>query len=273
MLRWIERELAAGRLTRAPNQLRFWRSVEALQWLELGDINRASETLEHAGGRDFWFDSYQARLLFRLGDWQAATLLEERALEVSRGHGDRWNGTFHARVMASMTRVMGDFGRAEQLAVEVCRATAESGHVVLEADARGELARICAATERTAHARQHVDRARALLPSAENWRGLGGSLVLADAVISAAEGSIARAAGLFEAALTTAQHLATPWLEADVWLEWGRALVQSGAPGDAAAKLEAADEVYVRCGAGRAWRERVAVVRATSSIVREPGAR
>jgi hypothetical protein len=115
MLRWIERELAAGRLNRARNHFIFWRAVEALQWLELGEISRASQILEQDGGRDFWSDSYQARLLFRLGDWQAATAFEERALEVSRGHGDRWNWTFHARSLATMNRTLGDFGRAEQL--------------------------------------------------------------------------------------------------------------------------------------------------------------
>ena len=263
MLRWIERELVAGRVSRARNQLLFWRAEEALQWLELGDIGRAREILEHDGGRSFWFDSYQARLLFRVGDWQAATTLQERALEVSRGQGDRWNVTRHARLLASMNRTLGDFERAEQLAAEVCLVAAESGYIVLEAGARVELARICAATGRTAHARQNVDRARALLPSTENWRVLGGFLVLADAVTTAAEGSIARAARLFEEALATAQRHATPWFEADVLVEWGRALAQAGARGDATAKLDAADDIYLRCGAGSAWRERVADVRST----------
>jgi hypothetical protein len=45
MLRWIERELAAGRLNRARNHFIFWRAVEALQWLELGEIGRASRIL------------------------------------------------------------------------------------------------------------------------------------------------------------------------------------------------------------------------------------
>jgi tetratricopeptide (TPR) repeat protein len=187
---------------------------------------------------------YQARLLFRLGDWQAATTLQERALEVSRGQGDRWNLTFHARVLASMNRFLGDLARAEQLAAEVCLIAAESGYVVLEADARVELARICAATLRTADARQNVDRARALLPSTENWRVLGGLLALADVVTSAAEGSSTRAARLFEEPLAAAHRHATPWFEADVLVEWGGALAQYGASGDAAAKLEAADETF-----------------------------
>jgi hypothetical protein len=168
-----------------------------------------------------------------------------------------------------MNRTQGDFGRAEQLAVEVCVVGAESGYVVLEADARVELARICAATGRVADSRQNVDRAWALLPGTENWRGLGGGLVLADAVTTAAEGSSARAAGLFEKALATAQRHATPWLEADVFVEWGRALSQSGS-GDAAAKLDAADAIYARCGAGPAWRERVAIVRSTLASASPP---
>jgi hypothetical protein len=71
---------------------------------------------------------------------------------------------------------------------------------------------------------------------------------------------------VFEEALATAQRHATPWSEADVLVEWGRALARSGARGDAAAKLDAADDIYVRCGAGSAWRERVADVRSTLSI-------
>jgi tetratricopeptide (TPR) repeat protein len=265
MLRWIDRELVAGRVNRARNQLLYWRSIEALQWLELGEIGRAREVLEQDGGRSFWFDSYQARLLFRLGDWPAATTLQERALELSRAQGDRWNETRHTRILASMNRTLGDFGRAEQLAAEVCGITAESGYIVLEADARVELARICAATGRTEDARQNVDRARALLPSTENWRVLGGFLVLADAVTSSAEGSSTRAARLFEEALAIAQRHATPWFEADVLIEWGRALAQSGASADAAAQLDAADDIYVRRDAGSAWRERVAALRSTFS--------
>jgi hypothetical protein len=167
-----------------------------------------------------------------------------------------------------MHRTMGDFGRAEQLATEVCLITEESGYVVFEADARVELARVCAATGRTPHARQHVDRARALLPSTENWRVLGGFLDLADAVTSNAEGSSTQAARLFERALASAQQYATPWFEADGLVEWGRALAQSGTPDDAAAKLQGADEIYARRGAGPAWSERVAAVRAIVPRVR-----
>jgi tetratricopeptide (TPR) repeat protein/transcriptional regulator with XRE-family HTH domain len=265
MLRWIERELVAGRVNRARNPLLFWQALQALQWLELGDLGRAREILEQDGGRSFWFDSYQARLLFRLGDWQAATTLGERVLEISRGQVDRWNATRHALLLASMNRTRGDFGRAEPLAAEVCLIAAESGYVVVEAAARVELARICAATGRTPNARQNVDGARALLPSTENWRVLGGLLVLADAVATAAEGSIARAGRLFEEALATAQRHATPWFEADVFVEWGSALAQSGARGDATAKLDAADDIYIRCGAGSAWRERVQTASPTRS--------
>jgi tetratricopeptide (TPR) repeat protein len=203
--------------------------------------------------------------LFRLGDWRQATTLQERALEVSRGQGDRWNVTRHARVLASMNRTLGDLERAEQLAAEVCLVAAESGYRVLEADARVELARICTAAGRTPDARQNVDRARALLDSAENWRVLGGLLALADAETTATEGSIDRAAHLFEEALAIAQRHATPWFEADVLVEWGRALARSGAHGAATARLDAADEIYVRCGAGSAWRERVAALRAPLS--------
>jgi DNA-binding transcriptional regulator YiaG/tetratricopeptide (TPR) repeat protein len=265
MLRWIERELLADRMQRARNHILFWRALEALQWSELGEVGRARTILENAGGRDFWSDSHEARILFRVGDWQAATALQQRALDVSRGRGDRWNMTFQARIAASMHRIIGDFERAEQLASEVCQVAADSGHVVLEADARVELARTCAATRRTAQARQNVDRARALLPRTENWCVLGGLLELADAVTSAAEGSSAGAARLFEQALATAQQYATPWFEADVLVDWGRALAQSDATRDAGAKLEAADEVYARCGAGPAWRGRVDAVRSMLS--------
>jgi tetratricopeptide (TPR) repeat protein len=261
MLHWIERELLAGRMQRARNHILFWRALEAVQWSELGEVGHARKILENAGGRDFWSDSHEARILFRVGDWQAATTLQQRALDISRGRGDRWNMSFQARVAASMHRIVGDLERAEQLAAEVCQVAAESGYVVLEADARVELARTCAATRRTAQARRNVDRARALLPSTENWRVLGGLLELADAVTSAAEGSSARAARLFERALATAQQHATPWFEADVLVEWGRAFAQSEATRDAGAKLDAADEIYVRCGAGPAWRERVDAVR------------
>jgi tetratricopeptide (TPR) repeat protein len=143
----------------------------------------------------------------------------------------------------------------------VCLIAAESGYLLVQANAQVELARICAAAGRTADARHRVDRARALLPNTENWRVLGGFLALADAQTSAAEGASARAARLFEEALATAQRYTTPWFEADVLIEWARALAQSGARCDAAARLDAADDIYVRRGAGPAWRERVAAVR------------
>ena len=95
----------------------------------------------------------------------------------------------------------------------------------------------------------------------EDWRGLAGFVVRAEAVVAAATGKYEGAEAQFEKAIEIFRRYHVPFEEAEALYYWGRALNASGEHGMANEKLDAAIEIYRRCGAGQRWVERVETAR------------
>ncbi len=89
------------------------------------------------------------------------------------------------------------------------------------------------------------------------WRGLAGKVSLAEAVVAAAEGKYEEAEAQFEKSIQIFRRYHVPFEEAEALHYQGRALNASGELAQANEKLDAAIEIFRRCGAGERWVERV----------------
>jgi non-specific serine/threonine protein kinase len=123
--------------------------------------------------------------------------------------------------------------------------------------ARPELALLYADMNRIEKAVPHVVRCREILSEGEDWRGLVGEVVRAEAVVAAVNKKFDDAEQKFEKAFRILRRYSVGWEEAETLYRWGRALMTAGDRSRAVEKFEAAAEVYRNCGAGQRWIERV----------------
>jgi DNA-binding CsgD family transcriptional regulator len=84
-----------------------------------------------------------------------------------------------------------------------------------------------------------------------------GRVALAKAVLAAGAIDLAGAEPRFEGAVAAFRQFSLPWDKAEARYWWGRALLATHEQDAASEKLQAAQEPYVRHGAGSAWLERV----------------
>jgi tetratricopeptide (TPR) repeat protein len=103
------------------------------------------------------------------------------------------------------------------------------------------------------------------MASGEDWRGLAGTVVRAEAVVAAAAGRFEDAEAEFEQSTEIFRRYQVPFEEAEALYYWGRALNVSGDHARASEKLDAAIAIYRRCGAGERWIDRVEASRAQAS--------
>ena len=89
------------------------------------------------------------------------------------------------------------------------------------------------------------------------WCLISGKVSLAEAVVAAAEGKYEEAEAQFEKSIQIFRRYHVPFEEAGALHYQGRALNASGELAQANEKLDAAIEIYRRCGAGERWVERV----------------
>ncbi|MGI8550102.1 MAG: hypothetical protein ACR2PL_04765 [Dehalococcoidia bacterium] len=95
------------------------------------------------------------------------------------------------------------------------------------------------------------------MANGEDWRGLAGRVVLAEAAVLAADRQHEPAATRFEQASAIFRRYSLPWDEAQAYEVWGGFLLQVGEREPAEAKFDAAVAIYRRVGAGERWLERV----------------
>ncbi len=102
----------------------------------------------------------------------------------------------------------------------------------------------------------HLARCREIIGAGEDWLGLAGAVVRAEAVVAAMEKRLPEAETFFERAIATFTRYSLPWEQAETLLQWGRVLA-AGDEHRANEKFDAAIEIYRRYGAGERWFERV----------------
>jgi tetratricopeptide (TPR) repeat protein len=217
---------------------------------------RSFKWLELSSARSFeWF--------FATGEFEQAEIVISRELEKSRRGGRRDEVWERASHLASIRRVLGDLAGAERLG----RIAVEGNpDVPGQLHSRSVLAEIYAETGHPERANPHLSRCREILGNGEDWRGLAGKVERAEAVVAAAEEKYDDAETRFEKAVEIFRRYHVPFEEAETLHYWGRALNASGEFAGASEKLDAAIEIYRRCGASERWAQRVDADRQSSAV-------
>ncbi len=195
------------------------------------------------------------------GRWDEVRAGSAQRISGSRGWGSRSLVVLYGRRLLRIARTTGDEQGAESIARESLDISLGSGAVKYEFYSRAELALLLAETGRLAEAEAHLARCREILADGEDWRGLAGRVMLAEAAYATANGRGDEAEAHFERALECFRRLSLPWDEAETFEIWARSgqRLHRGRIRRAfvTGKLDCARAVYERIGAGRPWLERL----------------
>ena len=258
---WFLRELAKPRVAQAPARRRVLFDLLASSYIDEGDLAAARKTVPST--RQVSGET----LAFYSGEWEEAESAGQQSLDEFRRKGSRADVEFHLHFLALICVVRGDLAKAEALfkeALELSCVETES-KLPWQLRHRAELALIYAHEDRVDCASEHTTRCREILGNGEDWRGLAGIVARAEAVVAAAEGKYEDAETQFTKAVKIFQRYHVPFYEAEALHYWGRALNASGDLTRANEKLDAAIEIYRRCGAGERWVQRVELDRPSPS--------
>jgi tetratricopeptide (TPR) repeat protein len=257
---WFLRELAKPRVAQAPALRRVQLDLLACSHIDEGDLAAARKAVP--SGRQVSGDT----LVFYNGEWEQAESACQQSLDEFRKKGSRNDVEFYLHFLALICAVRGDLARAEALLKEALELSCVETDSKLpwQLKHRTLLALIYANTSRVADAHEHLTHCREILGNGEDWRGLVGVVARAEAVVAAAERRYQDAETRFEKSVQIFRRYHVPFEEAEALHYWGRALNAAGEHGRANEKLDAAIEIYRRCGAGARWVELVEADRPSS---------
>jgi tetratricopeptide (TPR) repeat protein len=242
-----ERELAKPRTAHATSQRA---TYDGNLHVALASMGRLAEAkLYRWEGTDPMVALYEGR-------WEDAERQWAAYMDWIVNSGGRFESNGHFLHLAWARRLQRKHSLAEaQLlnSITLCRGEALFG---LEMLVRPELALLYADMNRPTEAEPHVERCREIMAAGEDWRGLAGYAVRAEAVVTAAEGNVDSAEQQFARALEIFDRYTLPFEAAETFLYWGRSL-KALSDSRASEKFDAAIELYRRHGAGQRWIDRV----------------
>jgi tetratricopeptide (TPR) repeat protein len=99
----------------------------------------------------------------------------------------------------------------------------------------------------------------------ENWAGLGGHVIRAEAAVSAGEERFEDAQRQFESAVEIARRYQLPWDEAEAFFCWGGANISMKRHEAAVEKFDSAIDIYRRISAGGRWIDRASSMRSKAA--------
>lgn len=249
---WLERELAKARLAHVPIQRQLLQGQLAWGYGLAGRLGEAERVLEEAGDLPIG-GSFAPDLDLWKGNWPTVETSLRQWITRYQEMGDRIDEAILHAWMAEALRLQGDLDGAQR-SLEDALAIVVPGHGrLLEAWFRIDLAILSVDRRRLDDGQQQLDKARALMAT-ENWRGLQGRALVAEAVLEA-QHDLLGAGERFERAIQALRPFRLAWDEAEALVLWSRAAAVAD-PALASEKLAAALEIYRRCGAGAAWFER-----------------
>ena len=253
----MERELTKPRILEAP----LLRGI-LTDWLLVfeiprGNLHEAAVRLRQTHGEPL----IEPEMAFYRGTWEQAESVLARAFEQARAGGRRRRSYIYVAWLAKVRRALGQHSVAEAILRDNVAIGIADPHLPFELNARQELALLYAQTQRSEQAHPHLARCREVMAGGEDWRGLAGHIVRAEAVVAAAEGRFETAHEQFANAVEIYRRYQVPFEEAETLHYWGRALLAAGSSVQAVEKMDAAMELYRRHGAGERWIDGVHVDR------------
>ena len=191
-----------------------------------------------------------------VGDWPRAKSLLEAGLSNTITTGARERQADLSFWYARLLRISGENARAIAMLEDLLQTLGDGSLPLVELWLRPECVLCHAQDTNLDGARLHLARCREIIGAGEDWLGLAGAVVRAEAVVAAMEKRLPDAETFFERAIATFTHYSLPWEQAETLLQWGRVLA-AGHEHRANEKFDAAIEIYRRYGAGERWLERV----------------
>lgn len=227
--------------------------------LELAVARSIAGNLEAAGAVnvDEAPDTLAAAIVaFHEGDWDRAQPVFERGLARARAAGARQCEADWIFWYSRLLRVRGDTRRASSVLRDALRHFGDGSVPLVEMWFRPELVLSKAGDVDGSATESHLARCREILSSGEDWRGLEGAVIRAQAFAAAVSQGSSETEQGFERAIGIFQRYSLPWEEAETLQLWARVLDRAKEKIAAAEKLDAAIEIYRRLRAGPAWIDR-----------------
>jgi DNA-binding SARP family transcriptional activator/tetratricopeptide (TPR) repeat protein len=191
------------------------------------------------------------------GRWGEVDSLAADVLDTSRRTGNRWDEWAAHHFAGRVRYLRGELAPAVESLEEGLAIVVEGGARYFELWARPNLARAYAEAGNPTAARTQVERCLEIANDGEDWRGLAGSVALAEAVVLTFEDRVDEADAAFGRAQDVFGRYRLPCDEADALHAWGRALALASDRPAATEKLDEALTILRRHGAGPPWLERV----------------
>ena len=222
-LRWYQRELSKPRVTQAPHYRRTLHMLLGEALARAGDL---------AGARRLYTGATHtqilARQLFYEGRWDEAEAAIEDQMPKLRNFGDLASLAACLEILANICRLSGRPQKALALFKEYFATAGSEIAVVNEILVRPIIASICVQISHLDAAERELVRCREIMALGEDWRGLAGFVVCAEAVVAAATGKCEEAEAQFEKAVDIFRRYQVPFEEAEALHYWGRALNAAG---------------------------------------------
>jgi tetratricopeptide (TPR) repeat protein len=255
-LRWTLRELDAPRTAHSifPRQITVNIAVE--NYLLMGELLEARRLLnqtEPGPGERAYFALFE-------GDWELADSICTKFLNWFANAGARPEGLILFRHSVWARRLLRNYSAAEDMLTRGLELCSRETLPTYEMQLRPELVMLNADTGRNADSNSQLVRCRELMSEDQDWLGLGGMVLRAEAIVASAEGRLDEAQAQFQKAIETFQRYRLPWEEAETLLYCGRVLSSAG-DSRANQKFDAAIEIYRRHGGGQRWIDRVEAAR------------
>jgi tetratricopeptide (TPR) repeat protein len=251
--RWYRAELVKPRTANSvyPRQLLARRLGEVTLWR---DAREAEKLLpEMSNDPATWSPGFIA---FWKGDWEEAEEFWTTTYEHSRRVGGHDEGLPYLSFLAWTRRLLSRYPDSHALLDEALKVCSEEPLELIEMWVRPEFVVLCTEMSKIEQAQPHLDRCRELIATAEDWCGLAGRVTLAEAVVAAARGDLARANTEFAQAVSIFRSYDIPFWEAETFYYWAHTLNSAGEYARAAEQLDTVVEIYRRAEAGPRWIER-----------------
>jgi DNA-binding CsgD family transcriptional regulator len=258
--RWFESELAQPRSSRAPVQRQWLAFCNARARLMMGEQADVADELPPGGLFRATLDASRAYLA---GDWAECRAAATLGLDVARRRGNPYVECWAIHQLARLALAEDDLVRAEDLLTRSLERL-RNQHRPFEALVTADLALLYAGQGRIDEAQAALSQCQASLARDQDWRGLRGRVLLAEAAVAAAELRMIDAHTRFAEATAVFRRYRLPWDEAQALELRGTITIKSGDSRAGDRYLDAAATIYRRHGAGPAWMQRVARARAAA---------
>jgi DNA-binding CsgD family transcriptional regulator len=261
---WHKRELAKTRLAQAPHLRAGILSGLSYGHYVLGEIDEARRLAAQA---KTWGSPSLAHSAIWEGNWDQAVALGMDDWRKFSRSGETWNGYWASQGLALAHRLRGEYEQAETMLSHNITLGVDGPCVPIEMTARAAMSLLLAECGRAGEARHHLNRCQAILAEGEDWRGMAGRVLVAEAATTAAEGALDRSRSQFERAIMVFRRYGLLWDEADASVTWGCAALEAGELIEGHERLDTARALYTRIGAAEPWFARVERLRAARGCV------